>query len=144
VAEVIRPPSDPYVGRLSLVPVFSGTLRADDVVHVSGTSASSSNDGAACPSRATQTTTDDERVGPLSSPARRRDAATNRGIAGEVVLVSKLAHAETSDTLSAEGPAGPHRTWVLPEPLLPIAIHAVQQARRGQARGALQRVVART
>ena len=36
VAEVVKTSSDPYVGRVSIVRVFSGTLRPDLALHVSG------------------------------------------------------------------------------------------------------------
>src|SRR5690606_8090215 len=36
LAEVVKTTSDPYVGRISLTRVFSGTIRPDTTVHVSG------------------------------------------------------------------------------------------------------------
>src|SRR5205823_2387334 len=36
VAEVVKTTTDPYVGRVSIVRVFSGTLQPDLVLHVSG------------------------------------------------------------------------------------------------------------
>ncbi|MEI2730999.1 MAG: elongation factor G-like protein EF-G2 [Dermatophilaceae bacterium] len=138
VAEVIRTSSDPYVGRLSLVRIFSGTLKAEDVVHVSGhLEQFVGREIEGHPQH-----DDDERVGPLSSPLvdslRPREAAQ----AGEIVLVAKLAKAETSDTLSAKDRPALVEPWVLPEPLLPVAIHAKSKADEDKLAGALQRLVA--
>ena len=59
-AEVVKTTTDPYVGRLSLVRVFSGRLTPDSVVHVSG------HFGA---ERGHEDHDVDERIGALSSPA---------------------------------------------------------------------------
>lgn len=138
VAEVIRTTTDPYVGRLSLVRVFSGTLRSDESVRVSGHMSSflgkeieghPDHDG-------------DERVGPLSSPLGDGLRPKSEAIAGDIALIAKLAQAETSDTLSAKDSPVLIEPWVLPEPLLPIAIRAAKKADEDKLAGALQRVVA--
>ena len=72
-----------------------------------------------------------------------RPARSAAAIAGDIVVVSKLAGAETSDTLSRKDKPALVEPWLLPNPLLPVAIHAQVQGRRGQARdSALQRLVA--
>jgi elongation factor G len=138
VAEVIRTSSDPYVGRLSLVRVFSGTLRAEEVVHVSGhldTFLGHELEGHPAHD-------DDERVGPLSSPLVDALRTKECAIAGDIALVAKLAKAETSDTLSAKDHPVLVEPWVLPEPLLPVAIHAKSKADEDKLASALQRLVA--
>jgi len=154
VAEVVRTTSDPYVGRVSLLRVFSGTLRPDSVVHVSGhlshaARATSVDDvsGAGTTDLTTETTDEahrdcEERIGLLASPLN--DALRPRGpaVAGDLVAVAKLAHAETSDTLSDPSSPALVEPWVLPEALLPVAIRASSNADEDKLAGALQRLVA--
>jgi elongation factor G len=138
VAEVIRTSSDPYVGRLSLVRVFSGTLRAEEVVHVSGhLSTFLGHELEGHPEH-----DDEERVGPLSSPLVDALRPKEFAIAGDIVLVAKLSKAETSDTLSTKDHPVLVEPWVLPEPLLPVAIHAKSKADEDKLASALQRLVA--
>lgn len=136
VAEVIRTSSDPYVGRLSLVRVFSGTLRADETVHVSGHL--SSFVGHSIEGHADHDA--DERVGPLSSPLLNETRPKPVAIAGDLALITKLSKAETSDTLSSKDRPALVEPWVLPEPLLPVAIHASSKGDEDKLAGALQRL----
>ncbi len=138
VAEVVRTTTDPYVGRLSLVRVFSGTLRVDDTVHVSGHLGDfAGHEVAGHPSH-----DDDERVGPLASAFA--DAHRPRGtvIAGDIALVSKLTRAETSDTLSSPDRPVVVAPWRLPEPQLPVAVRAATKSDDDKLAGALARLVA--
>ncbi len=119
VAEVVKTTSDPYLGRISLVRVFSGTLRTDDVVHVSGhfTLDSGHEDHDI-----------DEKVGALSSPFGRTLRPLSVGIAGDIVAIARLTRAETGDTLSSKDKPVIMPAWRMPEPLHPMAVvaHAKQ------------------
>ena len=118
VAEVVRTTTDPYVGRISLVRVFSGTLRPDSPVHVSGHLGESP---AGHPGWHPHHDVD-ERVGTLS----RLQGATGRGVpravAGDVVAAARLLTAETGDTLSDPTSPALLEPWLLPEPLFPVAV----------------------
>ncbi|GAB3588968.1 elongation factor G-like protein EF-G2 [Angustibacter peucedani] len=120
VAEVVKTTTDPYVGRVSLVRVFSGTLHPDSAVHVSGHSARFV--GAALENHEDHDV--DEKVGVLSSPLGSTLRPTGRCIAGDICAVARLSKAETGDTLSDVGRPTLVEPWVLPEPLLPVAIRA--------------------
>ena len=66
VAEIVRTTSDPYVGRLSLVRVFSGSLMPDQPVHVSGHFTSFFGDASGHDDH-----DEDERLGALAHPFGR-------------------------------------------------------------------------
>ncbi len=132
-AEVVKTSSDPYVGRLSLVRIFSGTLRPDETVHVSGHGLED---------RGHEDHDVDERIGALSSPFGRAQRPVPRAVAGDLVCVAKLARAETGDTLSAKDQPLLMEAWEMPDPLLPVAIEAHSKADEDKLSAGLARLVA--
>ncbi|MGF1647970.1 MAG: elongation factor G-like protein EF-G2 [Kineosporiaceae bacterium] len=113
VAEVVRTSVDPYLGRVSLVRVFAGTLRPDTPVHVSGHGLGG---------RGHEDHDADERVGHVHVPVGDALDDVPFAVAGDVCAVTKLRSAETGDTLS--DPADPvlMAPWTMPDPLLPVAV----------------------
>jgi elongation factor G len=123
LAEVVKTTSDPYVGRVSLVRVFSGTIRPDTTVHVSGHFASffGQSDGAG---NTHPDHDEDERIGVLSFPLGKQQRPAPAVVAGDICAIGKLSRAETGDTLSDKSEPLVLKPWTMPEPLLPVAIQA--------------------
>ncbi|WP_407554125.1 elongation factor G-like protein EF-G2 [Streptomyces sp. Pv4-95] len=132
-AEVVKTSSDPYVGRLSLVRVFSGTLRPDETVHVSGHGLQD---------RGHEDHDVDERVGALSAPFGKQQRTLSQAIAGDLACVAKLSRAETGDTLSDKDAPLLMAPWTMPDPLLPVAIQAHSKADEDKLSHGLARLVA--
>ncbi|MFI6442673.1 elongation factor G-like protein EF-G2 [Streptomyces sp. NPDC050759] len=133
VAEVVKTASDPYVGRISLVRVFSGTLRPDATVHVSGHGLGD---------RGHEDHDVDERIGALSAPFGKQQRSLTHCIAGDLACVAKLSRAETGDTLSAKDDPLLMEPWEMPDPLLPLAIQAHSKADEDKLSQGLARLVA--
>jgi elongation factor G len=133
LAEVVKTTTDSYVGRISLVRVFSGTLRPDASVHVSGHGRAE---------RGHDDHDDDERIGALTSPLGKLQRPLASCVAGDICAVAKLSTAETGDTLSDKDHPLLMEPWSMPEPLLPIAIVAKSKADEDKLSQALSRIVA--
>jgi elongation factor G len=102
-AYVFKTIADPYVGRMNLFRVVSGTFRPDTTV-------------------LNATKGKDERIGHLLTVRGKAQEPADRVVAGDIGAVAKLADTSTGDTLCARDarvvlPAPP-----MPDPLLPIAI----------------------
>jgi elongation factor G len=133
VAQVLKTTSDPYVGRISLVRVFSGTLRPDAVVHVSGHGLAD---------RGHEDHDVDERVGAVTSPLGKTQRPASMCVAGDICAVGKLTRAETGDTISEKDRPLLMTPWSMPDPLLPSAIQAKSKADEDKLSQALSRLVA--
>jgi elongation factor G len=117
--EVVRTSSDPFLGRVCLVRLFSGTLREDTAIHVSGHGLAE---------RGHQDHDSDERVTHLHAPVGSALQAVPFAVAGDICALTKVGNAETSDTISAKDTPLLIEPWSMPEPLLPVAVEAASHA----------------
>ncbi len=133
VAEVVKTTIDSYVGRVSLVRVFSGTLKPETSVHIAGHGMGerghADHDG-------------DERVAHLYSPLGSALREVPLCVAGDICAITKSTVAETGDTLSAKTTPLLVAPWNMPEPLLPVAIVAKTRSDEDAMAKNLARLVA--
>ena len=118
-AEVVRTTVDPFLGRVCLVRVFSGTLREDSSIHIGGRGLAD---------RGHEDHDADERITHLYSPVGSSLKAIPECIAGDICAISKLASAETGDTVSDREAPLLIETWNMPEPLMPVAIEGASRS----------------
>jgi elongation factor G len=133
VAEIVRTTVDPYLGRLSVLRVFSGTITADSQVHISGHGAAE---------RGHPDHDADERVGQLHSPLGATLRPVDQAIAGDICAIGRLGTAETGDTVSDRAAPLLIAPWDMPEPLLPIAVQAATRGDEDALAKALGRLTA--
>jgi elongation factor G len=133
LAEVVRTTVDPYLGRLSILRLFSGTLTPETAIHISG------HGGA---ERGHPDHDADERVTQIFSPLGKELRPIERAIAGDICAVGRLGVAETGDTISSKAAPLLMAPWQMPEPLLPIAVKAATRADEDALAKALSRLTA--
>ncbi|NKX50743.1 elongation factor G-like protein EF-G2, partial [Arthrobacter deserti] len=132
-AEVVRTTIDPFLGRVCLVRVFSGTLREDQAVHVGGHGLSD---------RGHPDHDSDERITHLYSQLGSSLRPVPYCVAGDICAVSKLGSAETGDTISAREAPLLVVPWDMPEPLMPVAVEAASHGDEDALARSLAKVAA--
>jgi elongation factor G len=133
VAEVVKTTIDRHVGRVSLIRVFSGTLRAEQTVHVSGHGMED---------RGHPDHDADERIAHIYSPLGANLREVPHCVAGDICAITKSGTAETGDTISAKDDPLLVTPWEMPEPLLPVAVVAKSRSDEDALAKNLARLVA--
>ncbi|WP_406196566.1 elongation factor G-like protein EF-G2 [Kitasatospora sp. NBC_01560] len=128
-AQVVRVTGDAYVGRISLLRLYAGTLRPDTRIHLTGPDHPADQDA-------------DERVTGLTSPFGKLQRSVPHALAGDFVCAAKLTGARAGDTVHEPGRPVKLDGWTLPEALLPIAVEAHSKADDDKLSQALARLVA--
>lgn len=109
IAVVFKTLSDPYVGRISLLRIVSGTLHPDCILVNSRTHA-------------------EERLHTLQMLRGKEPSLLTEASAGDIVAVPKLANTSTGDTLSAKGVAA---AIPMPPPEPPVLSIAIRPRSKG-------------
>jgi elongation factor G len=109
LVEVFKTSADPFVGRLSLFRVWSGTIRSHD--HVWNAARG-----------------EEERIGQVLRLHGKEQETVNELRAGDIGAVAKLSHTLTGDALSSRERPFTMPPIVFPEPTLPVAVEPASKS----------------
>ncbi|MCG9894352.1 MAG: elongation factor G, partial [Fimbriimonadaceae bacterium] len=119
---VFKTTADPYVGKINYVRLFSGTLKADDVV----TNSSRSHD---------------ERMHNLFIPHGKEMEPATEVKAGDIFAVAKLTDTGTGDTLCGKGKSDVLDVHYIPDPIYRVAIRPASKPDEDKLGGALEKLL---
>lgn len=102
-AHVWRTVNDPYVGQMSFMRIYSGTIRSDSEIFNS-------------------TKGQKERIGPLHVVNGRKDELADEAHAGEIIALPKLKNTALNDSVCAVGHTTKFTPIVFPPPVMSLAV----------------------
>ena len=114
-AQVFKTIVDPYIGRLSIMKVLKGKMKADSVVY-------------------NMNQEKDEKITQLLVLNGKEQQSVPEVFAGDITAVTKLANTSTSDTLGVKAETEIWPAIAFPEPTLSIAIEPKRPASPAMAR----------
>jgi len=106
---VFKTVADPFAGKLSVLRVFSGTLKADSTLYNANKDVS-------------------EKFGQLLVMRGKKQEAIDVAVPGDIVAIAKLKHTSTGDTLCTEGNPVMFKAV---QPLPPVISYAIEAKDKG-------------
>lgn len=121
-AQVFKTIADPYIGRLSLFRVFTGTLKADSLVYNANKEK-------------------EEKIAQISILVGKEQLTVPEVAAGDIAAVAKLSTTATGDTLTIKSNPVLIDPIEFPEPTYSVAITPKSKGDEDKLSGALQRIM---
>jgi len=118
---VFKSIADPFVGKISMLRVYSGTLKTDSVVY-------------------NTTTEKTEKIAQLFMLRGKKQIPVDKLIAGDIGAVAKLQNTNTNDTLCDQGKPVVLKKIEFPEPSLTLAIEPKAKGDEEKISAGLQRL----
>lgn len=121
-ALVFKTIADPFVGRISMFKVYSGTMKPDSVVY-------------------NTTTGKTERIAQIFMMRGKKQIPVDKVGAGDIAAVAKLANTSTNDTLCEQSNILTINKIVFPEPVLSLAVEPKSKNDEDKIGLGLQRLI---